>query len=338
MASTYHVFISSTRDDLKNERIALARIIFELGHIPILMENFDQTNRKEWQIIKKNINESDYFLSLVAHKYGLREDGQSAIEAEYVRAAAAGIPVIALIIGEKARWKASKREQDEETIRVLEAFKLKFQTHPHAFWSNSLELERNARALLLEELFLNPRKGWVPADQRIHPQVANEMARLLGENSELKKQLLAGGDDGGKWQVQVKHTLEMLAVNKISLSFFYTPGENWENTITCRYLRLFKLLVPELFVGKTTSELSRFLGSILNPDLSRTIRKDYPTPSNTIKKIMTDLNLLKLVHFSDHAGEEVWELAEFGKELYAAYRYRQFERGLKAAGARAIED
>jgi hypothetical protein len=303
-----------------------------------LPEGFDQTDQKEWRIIKKNIHESDYFLSLTAHKYGLREDGKSTIEAEYAQAAAAGIPVIALIIGEKARWKASKRESGEEAIRALDAFKLKLQSHPHAFWSNLSELERNARGLLLEELFLNPRKGWVPADQRIQPQVANEMARLLGENGDLKKQLLAGGDESGRWQVRVKRTLEMLAVNKISLSFFYTPGENWENTITCRYLRLFKLLVPELFIGKTTPELSRFLGSILNPDLSRTIRKDYPTPSNTIKKIMTDLNLLKLVHFSDNAGEEVWELAEFGKELYAAYRYRQFERGLKAAGAKAIEE
>ncbi|MDR1949999.1 MAG: DUF4062 domain-containing protein [Spirochaetaceae bacterium] len=336
MASTYHVFISSTRDDLKNERAALARIVFELGHIPILMDGFDQADKKEWRIIKKNISESDYFLSLTAHRYGLREDGKSGIEAEYAQAAAAGIPVIALIIGEKARWKASKREDDEGMIRSLEEFKRKLQVHPHAFWSNLQELERNARGLLLEELFLNPRKGWVPADQRIHPRVANEMARLLGENGELKKQLLLGSDNGSRWQVQVKHTLEMMAVNKISLSFFYAPGENWENTITCRYLRLFKLLVPELYVGKTTSELSRFLGSILNPDLTRTVRKDYPTPSNTIKKIMADFNLLKLVHFSGGAGEEIWELAEFGKELYAAYRRRQFERGLKAAGAKAI--
>jgi hypothetical protein len=78
-------------------------------------------------------------------------------------------------------------------------------------------------------------------------------------------------------------------------------------------------------------EISRFLGNVLNPDLEKTVRRNYPTPSNTIKKIMADFSLLKLVKCTGGAAEgggdsEIWETTEYGKELYALYRMRQLER------------
>jgi hypothetical protein len=124
----------------------------------------------------------------------------------------------------------------------------------------------------------------------------------------------------------MKKALKVLALNKATLSFHYVDGENWENARKFRCLRIWKLLVPELSIGKTTAEISRFLGNVLNPDLEKTVRKDYPTPSNTIKKIMSDFALLKLVKYSDQGDEEVWEITEYGKELYSVYRMRLLER------------
>jgi hypothetical protein len=182
---------------------------------------------------------------------------------------------------------------------------------------------------------LNPRPGWVRGGDAVKPGVANELARLIGENEDLRGQIRAG--DGKlirRVREQMKHALKILAVNRVSLSFYYVSGDNWENTRKFRYLRIFRLLAPELTLGKTTAELSRFLGNILNPDLEKTVRKDYPTPSNTIKKIMADLSLLKLVRTTSGAAErggdnEAWEVTEYGREVYAAYRMRQLERALK---------
>ena len=58
----------------------------------------------------------------------------------------------------------------------------------------------------------------------------------------------------------------------------------------------------------------------------------YPTPSNTIKKIMADFTLLKLVKCSGSGENEAWGMTEFGQEVFAAYRLRQMERPLKAKG------
>jgi hypothetical protein len=122
-------------------------------------------------------------------------------------------------------------------------------------------------------------------------------------------------------------------MNKISLSFYYTPGENWENTRQFRYIRIFKLLVPELSLGKSTAEISRFLGTVLNPNLEKTVRKDYPTPSNTIKKIMTDFATLKLVSCisgeGGNAGDEIWEITQHGKDIFSAYRITQLEKAME---------
>jgi len=129
----------------------------------------------------------------------------------------------------------------------------------------------------------------------------------------------------------------MLSLKCRTLSFYYTPGENWENTRHFRYIRIFKLLIPELAIGKTTAEVSRFLGTVLNPDLDKPVRKDYPTPSNTIKKIMADLSMLKLVRCikkSEGSNEdEIWEITEYGKELYSAYRMRQLKKAFVKPGS-----
>ncbi|MDR2740937.1 MAG: DUF4062 domain-containing protein [Treponema sp.] len=337
MIRKYHIFISSTQDDLKNERIALTRLIWEMGYIPVCPGDFDITNEEDRRFIKRLIGDCDYFLALTAHKYGPPMDGSSGTEIEYVSAVKQGIPVIGLIIGEKARWKESKWDQDPAVVRALTDYKQRLQTHPHIFWTNSQDLKQKTREILTQEIFLNPRNGWTVGDSLAGPPAVNVMSRLIAENEDLKRQLLARDNAASPWKSTIKHTLSILAGHRITLSFFYSPGETWENTIKCRYLRLFHLLTPELYLGKTTAELSRFLGNILNPDLARVVRKDYPTPSNTIKKIMTDFHLLKLVHYTGNKNEEIWELSGYGKEVYTAYRMRQFDRNLKGSPNRQEE-
>jgi hypothetical protein len=342
MIKKHHIFLSSTTDDLKNERQELEGIIWNLGHIPVTMGSIDIKDKTGQRLIKKNIEECDYFLSLVAHKYGA-EKRPSAPETEFNHAVKAGIPVIALIIDEKARWKASKKEKEASLIKTLENFKDKLRNYPYETWTTTAELRQKAQTILVQEINLNPRQGWVRSDQTIQPAVANELARLSRENEDLKGRfrLLKGSsrDVLTRLKAHTRRTLRVLGLNKISLSFYYNPGNNWENTREYRYLHLFRILAPELSLGKTTGELSHFLGNILNPDLNKTVRKDYPVPSNTVKKIMADFNLLKLVRTAeDRAGagdDEAWEITEYGKDLYTAYRMHQLERAVNQSQPKA---
>jgi hypothetical protein len=330
----YHIFIGSTLDDVKSERKELPRIIMELGHIPVMGDHIDADARTAQMLLQKTIEECDYFIALVAHKYQKDEDTVNPLAAEYSIAAKKGIPVLALIIDDKARWKPAKKETDIALIRKLNNLKAKLREGPFETWMNTPDLCQKAQTLLAQEFTVNPQPGWVKEDRTIDPRVANELSRLCSENSFLRRHYSHEDHDVTvKMQDEKKHILKLLTLNKISLSFYYAAGENWENTRHFRYIRIFKLLVPELALGKSTAEISRFLGTVLNPDLDKTVRKDYPTPSNTIKKIMADFSTLKLVGCisgeGGNAGDEIWEITPYGKDIFSAYRLTQLEKALE---------
>ena len=329
MPKKYLVYISSTLDDLKAERRESIRIVTELGAVPVTMDAFDITKEEDRKIINKAIEECDYFLNLTAHKGGEEAGKSFALELEYSHAVKMEVPVLALIIGEKARWKESKKEKNASVKKALEAFKKKLEGHVHDTWINIGDLKQKALMLLSREMNLNPRRGWVPSTEAVEPSVANELARLLRENEIMRNQIrMEDTDFAKKVREQIKNTLKVMAANRISLSFYYVDGENWENTRVFRYLKLFRLLTPELTTPKTVADISRFLANILNPDLGKTVRKDFPTPSNTIKKIMADLALLKLARCSGSGDNEAWELTEYGKEVFAVLRLRQMRKHL----------
>jgi hypothetical protein len=333
MTKKYLVYVSSSLEDLKTERRDLVKAVTETGAIPVTMDAFDISDKNDQRTIKKAIEECDYFLNLTAHKCGTLLGKTFAQELELSWAEKCGVPVIALVIDEKARWKASKRESSPELAKALEGFKKRLLGHSSETWTSQADMLQKAQRLLIQAINLNPRRGWVPGTEAIDPSVANELSRLMLENESLKNQIrMEGGTLVSRVREQMKRALKMMAANKLALSFWYTPGENWEHTTQFRYLKLFRLLTPELSLPKTTAEISRFLGNILNPDLNKTVRKDYPVPTNTIKKLMADLSLLKLVKCSGDGDAEAWEMTEYGKETYAAYRLHHLERALTKAG------
>jgi hypothetical protein len=329
----YHIFIGSTLDDLKNERKELPRIVMELGHIPVMADYLDDTARNSQNLLQKVIEECDYFIALAANKYSAADGKILPVIAQCSIAAQKGIPVLALVIDEKARSTQAKREQDPELINKLDNFKAKLREGPCETWLNTPDLCQKAQSLLVQELNINARPGWVRAEKLIDPIVANEISRLSSENDTMRRRIkiMDDGELVNRLRDQLKHAIKVLALNKVTLSFYYASGDNWENSRQFRYLRIFKLLVPELALGKNTAEISRFLGTVLNPNLDKMVRKDYPTPSNTIKKIMADFSMLKLVRCTNDeeaADKEIWEITEYGKELYSAYRMRQLEKAL----------
>ncbi|MCL2190772.1 MAG: DUF4062 domain-containing protein [Treponema sp.] len=329
----HHIFIGSTLDDVKSERKELPRIVMELGHVPVMADYLDGGARNAPKLLQKIIEECDYFIALVAHKYGDQEGNASPLFDECSIAARKGIPILALVIDDKARWKPAKKEKDAAIVRRLDEFKSRLRGGPCETWTNTPDLCHKAQTLLVQELSLRTRPGWIRADKVIDSTVANEISRLSSENDDLRRQIIHDGRATfARLHDEQDHALKVLALNKVTLSFYYTHGDNWENARQFRYIRIFKILVPELVLGKSTSEISRFLGTVLNPDLEKTVRKDYPTPSNSIKKIMADFSVLKLVKCTHgeekHADNEVWETTEYGRELYSAYRMRQLDKVL----------
>ena len=122
MTPKYQIFISSTYKDLIPEREQVMKSILRLGHIPIGMEQFNAANETQWEMIKRRIEESDYYLVIVAHRYGSveEESGLSYTEKEYDYAVAQGVPAMAFVLDSGASWPGNLREEKPEMQTGIE--------------------------------------------------------------------------------------------------------------------------------------------------------------------------------------------------------------------------
>jgi len=156
--SKYQVFISSTYEDLRDCRAKLAEATLRLGHIPIGMEMFNAGNDAQWKVIKRQIDQSDYYAVIIAHRYGSTLKGKSYTEMEYDYAVRQGVPVMGFIIDEKVPVPPSQIELDAKV--PLEKFKSKVKQKIVKQWTSPDDLAIAYVQALNEQIQLNPRPGW----------------------------------------------------------------------------------------------------------------------------------------------------------------------------------
>lgn len=91
----YQVFVSSTYRDLIEERTAVMNCLLDNDCIPVGMEKFPAMPMSQRDYIKRLIDESDYYLLIVAGKFGSidRETGMGYTEKEFRYALEKEIPI-----------------------------------------------------------------------------------------------------------------------------------------------------------------------------------------------------------------------------------------------------
>ena len=66
----YSVFVSSTYEDLREERAAVQKALLQLKCMPIGMELFGSADEETWEFIKRQIDDCDYYVVIVAGNTG----------------------------------------------------------------------------------------------------------------------------------------------------------------------------------------------------------------------------------------------------------------------------
>ena len=99
MEKRYQVFLSSTYEDLREERSAAILSLLKLNCFPAGMELFPSSDDSVWQVIKKTIAESDYYVLIIAGRYGsISNDGVTSwTEREYDYAQEIGKPTFVFL-------------------------------------------------------------------------------------------------------------------------------------------------------------------------------------------------------------------------------------------------
>lgn len=99
MQQRSQIFISSTYNDLANERKIIINTVLRLGQIPMASEFLNATSATPFNALSKCIKESACVILVVGERYGsiYPEEGVSYVEAEYNFALSNGIPVLTFV-------------------------------------------------------------------------------------------------------------------------------------------------------------------------------------------------------------------------------------------------
>jgi hypothetical protein len=162
----YQVFISSTYEDLREERQQATQAVLEAGYFPSGMELFRASDDSQWELIKRVIEECDYYIVIVAGRYGtVSSNGLSYTEMEYDYAVSKGIPVLGFVRSDTGAIPFDRTEKSDEGRNKLEAFRKKVRSRTCGLYSNPAELGMAVMKSLIAETRLRPRTGWIRADQ-----------------------------------------------------------------------------------------------------------------------------------------------------------------------------
>ena len=162
----YQVFLSSTYDDLREERQQATQAILEMGHFPAGMELFPASDQTQADLIKRVISESDYYVLILSARYGSTDlSGLSYTEMEYNWAIEYGLPILSFVRRSIEDVPTKWAETDSTKRSNLEAFRAKVMSRHVRLFDNSTELGMQVMKSLMNESRINPRVGWIRADQ-----------------------------------------------------------------------------------------------------------------------------------------------------------------------------
>jgi hypothetical protein len=191
MDKRYQVFVSSTYEDLHEERREVMQALLALDCIPTGMELFPAADDDSWTHIQRFIAECDYYVVIVGGRYGSKgHAGKSYTEMEYDRAVEVGLPVLAFLHKDPGIIPANKTEPADDGKAALAAFRKRIENARHAkYWSSSGELAGTVTLSMASIMKIKPRVGWVRADLVPDEGATQELLRLRREIDSLSEEL-----------------------------------------------------------------------------------------------------------------------------------------------------
>lgn len=242
MDKRYQVFVSSTYEDLKEERSKAITALLELNCIPSGMELFPSADEDSWNWIEQAINECDYYILIVGGRYGSMDiNGIGYTEKEFRYAHDKGIPCLAFLHENLAEIPSGKTDRDSPEIKE------KYDSFIHYVkslrnykpWSNPDSLKSAITSSISILMKRKPAIGWVRAD-KAEDVKAPEILKLKDRIAILEKEVS---------QYKAKPLIDGLAQGKDIFTFTYTrfryyDGVKGKKTIKASWDDHFKTFGP----------------------------------------------------------------------------------------------
>ena len=330
----YQVFVSSTYEDLKEERQEIIQALLELNCIPAGMELFPAADESQWSVIKAVIDDCDYYIVIIAGRYGSEDhEGMSYTEKEYRYALERNKPIIAFLHEKPDYLPVIKTDKNEEKRRKLDEFKKLVSNKMFKYWINSQHLGAVVSRGLTNLINQHPAIGWIRADQLPSEDITAELLKLRMRIEELEIDLETERKQPPKDSERYAQGDQYILIN-YSFSArdpmeFYNISHNSEIYLT--WNEIFSHISPSMLDENTEYNLKNRLNSYIMEKTSKQKSQDYKYPQNFIiseesfELIIVQFNALRLIEKSrnKHTASDTskyWSLSEFGERTMTRLR------------------
>ena len=318
MAKRYQVFVSSTFTDLVEERQDALKSILDMGHIPSGMEGFFAADQEQLAYIKKIIDECDYYILIIAGRYGsVDENGVSYTELEYEYAAEKGITVLAFIHDDVANLPASKVDNVPENVERLQAFKEKVSKRRLVrFWRTKDQLKSDIIISLSKAVGDMPGVGWVRgntvASEDILIQInnsRNDIETLRNENARLRSEL----------SPKIENIAPIEQLFPIRYSYWNDRGNSrYNTTLEMSWADIFKIVGPSFFSPSAEKKIETCIKTYLSQVMREHSKKFltiFSVDIDTIKLQMMAYGFMSVYSSKSSSGgmAEFIKLTDIGK-------------------------
>ncbi len=190
MKKIYQVFVSSTYRDLREERTAVMDMLLKADCLPAGMELFPASDDTQWKVIKRVIDQSDYYVVIIAGKYGSEYRGKSYTQREYEYAVSKKKKLIALLHKDIDCLPVSKCEKTEKKQKKLHEFREIAQKRLCDYWITKEELTASLLHSITNLKSQYPQDGWIRATKYNLSKLSEKRNKnLIKQNKTLKEKL-----------------------------------------------------------------------------------------------------------------------------------------------------
>lgn len=236
MERKHQVFVSSTYKDLVEERQHVIHALLELDCIPSGMELFPAADEDAWTLIKEVIDNSDYYLLIVAGKYGsTNTQGISYTEMEFDYAVSIKKPIMCFLHHKLDDLPGSKIEKTETLQKKLEEFRGKAQEKHCKYWKGAEDLGGKISRSLVQLRKKHPADGWIPGRFAADEKLFRRLEELRSTIQELEAKQMQIRDEEPREAADLAKGVEVYSItNKLKKTEAGKPetiqlSPSWDN-------------------------------------------------------------------------------------------------------------
>lgn len=328
MEKRYQVFVSSTYEDLRDERVEVMQALLELDCMPSGMELFPAASDDQWTLIQRVIDDCDYYLVIIGGRYGsIGTDGRSYTQMEYEYAVSKAKPVIAFLHSNPGSIPANKTESSEEGKKKLREFCELAKKKVVKTWSSPKELGSVVSRSIVKLIRSNPAVGWVKADTLVETLAGPELLRLRKRVEELQKQIARVQDEapaGAEKLAQGDEKFQLI----FSVDYETADGEeyNWDAPVDLSWENIFKVASHVLTGMADEDEIAEALVKFCADEVRKQLGDDGEVGTvelspESLRTVLVQLRGLGLIEQNGSGITPRWTLTHYGDKtvsrLYA---------------------